>query len=333
MMKLFIVAFILLIIMSFSGRIENVPEHFKHVDQVIWVVGDLNTVIENWKDLGFQQTEFLGIVTVICQNNKKFDVKVAVANLGGAQITWIEPKTGGSVFSDFHNSYGDGAMSLVHQLNSENALRDEVNRLSDVGVKVLDKLTFSTSKGKFELTLMDTQNEGKYILGYTTVETSDKIHAGLTSVNLHNLKLNQYAFAINDSKDISQYWAKIGFPEFQINYPALGETKYHGKIVEHELIQGWQRQGDIAYEWCIPVKGPIVYADHIKMHGEGIHHLAFSVNDMDKVLREYSALGYQNSMGGTWGEKGRPGSGRYEYVELEKAGGVTMELLWNYKEN
>ncbi|HAQ19166.1 MAG TPA: hypothetical protein DCR40_08040 [Prolixibacteraceae bacterium] len=86
----------------------------------------------------------------------------------------------------------------------------------------------------------------------------------------------------------------------------------------------------MAYEWCIPVKRPIVYADHIKLHGEGIHHLAFSVNDMDKVLNDYESLGYKNSMGGTWGEKGKPGSGRYEYIELEKAGGVTMELLWNY---
>jgi hypothetical protein len=36
-------------------------------------------------------------------------------------------------------------------------------------------------------------------------------------------------------------------------------------------------------------------------------------------------------MGGTWGEKDKPGSGRYEYINLEDAGGVTMELLWNFK--
>ena len=26
----------------------------------------------------------------------------------------------------------------------------------------------------------------------------------------------------------------------------------------------------------------------------------------------------------------KPGSGRYEYIDLENAGGVTMELLWNH---
>jgi len=180
---------------------------------------------------------------------------------------------------------------------------------------------------------MDTQQRGKYVLGYIANETSDNLHVGLTVENKHNMKLNQYAFAINETEYISKFWSKIDFPEIQINHPELGETKYHGKIVDHELIQGWQRHGDIAYEWCIPVKGPIVYADHIDMHGEGIHHLAYSVENMDKILKDYESLGYKNTMGGTWGERGKPGSGRYEYVGLEDAGGMTMELLWNYKEN
>ncbi|HZK60431.1 MAG TPA: hypothetical protein VFC41_00055, partial [Anaerovoracaceae bacterium] len=102
------------------------------MDQVIWVVNDLNKVIENWKELGFQQIELLGNVTVTNQKKKKFDVKMAVANLGGAHITWIQPISGNSVFSDFHDSYGDGAMSLVHKLNSKARLQDELERLKEI---------------------------------------------------------------------------------------------------------------------------------------------------------------------------------------------------------
>jgi methylmalonyl-CoA/ethylmalonyl-CoA epimerase len=154
----------------------------------------------------------------------------------------------------------------------------------------------------------------------------------LSAENRHNLEINQYAFAINDAEAVSGYWHKIGQPEFQISYPELGNTHYYGKIVDHELIQGWQRQFDVAYEWCIPVKTPIVYDDHIKKHGEGIHHLAFTTGDMDNVMEDYRSRDYVVSMGGTWGEEGKPGSGRYEYIDLEDAGGVTMELLWNYRE-
>jgi hypothetical protein len=329
-MNYLLIAFFILSFLPIMNNKKNVPEHFKHVDQVIWVVDDLDKVVENWKELGFQQIEVLGDVTATSKKNKQFEVRMAVANLGGTHITWIEPISGNSVFSKFHADYGDGAMSLVHQLKTKSSLQKELDRLAKKRVKVLDNLSFSTPKGKLNITLMDTQKQGKYVLGYVTKETSNDLHAGLTAENKHNMKLNQYAFAINETEDISEYWSKIGFPEFQINHPELGETKYHGEIVDHALIQGWQRHGDIAYEWCIPVKGPIVYADHIDKHGEGIHHLAYSVESMDEILKDYASLGYKNTMGGTWGEKGKPGSGRYEYVGLEDAGGMTMELLWSY---
>lgn len=210
-----------LIFLPNINNVKKTPEHFKHVDQVIWVVADLDEVIERWKELGFKQIEILGNVTATTQKNKQFDVRIAVANLGGAHITWIQPISGNSVFSDFHDSYGNGAMSLVHKLNSKARLQNELERLKEIGVEVLDKLSFLTPKGKLDLTFMDTQKEGKYILGYITEETSDDIHAGLTAENRHNLKLNQYAFAINDPEDISKFWSKVGFPEFQINHPEL----------------------------------------------------------------------------------------------------------------
>ncbi len=148
--------------------------------------------------------------------------------------------------------------------------------------------------------------------------------------NRNGLVINQYAFAIHDPEPVSAFWHLAGLPEFSLVEPELGNKKYYGKRVDHSLIQGWQRHGDVAYEWCIPVKLPIVYEDHIRKHGEGIQHLAFSVKDMDEVLNDFESRGFVNSMGGTWGEEGREGSGRYEYIDLEEAGGVTMELLWNF---
>jgi len=178
--------------------------------------------------------------------------------------------------------------------------------------------------------LTDTRDQGKYYLGYTVGDDNVKIMQGLSSENLHNLRLNQYAFAIRDPGPVSVFWHMLGQPEFEINHPELGNTHYYGAIVDHDLNQGWQRHGTIAYEWCIPLKPPIVYDDHIRKHGEGIHHLAYAVDDMDKVLADYRSKGYVISMGGTWGETGKPGSGRYEYIDLENAGGLTMELLWSH---
>jgi hypothetical protein len=177
---------------------------------------------------------------------------------------------------------------------------------------------------------MKTEEDGKYTLGFTYGKSGIASAVQLRDENRHALNLNQYAFAILDPEPISQFWHMLGQPELQMNHPELGEPRYYGDTADHELVQGWQRHGSIAYEWCIPVKPPIVYEDHIRLHGEGIHHLAYSVEDMDEVLDDYRSLGYVVSMGGTWGEKGTPGSGRYEYIDLDEAGGVTLELLWNF---
>jgi len=221
-------------------------------------------------------------------------------------------------------------MSLVHRFSTRDELKNEIVRLGDLGIKILDKVSLQTRDGDLEFVLMDTYVGGKFYLGFTYGESGLKIHDALKAENRDGLKLNQYAFAIRDPEPVSAYWNHLGLPEFQINHPVLGETRYYGEIVDHELIQGWQRHGTIDYEWCIPVKPPIVYEDHIKRHGEGIHHLAFTVQDMEAVLEDFTSRGFIVSMGGTWGEKGRQGSGRYEYIDLDKAGGVTMELLWSY---
>lgn len=305
---------------------------FEQVDQVLWVVGDIGNVMHHWTELGFNQYEDLGEVDAeLLKSHKQTRLKLVKACLGGANITWIQPLEGESVFTEFHREYGDGAMGLVHRFPDLKSLKKELKRLSMIGIEVLEEVKVTLDQGTLHYFLMDTRREGKYTLAYTYGNGDINIGKGLTDENRLNLDLNQYAFAIRDAGPVSDFWEKIGQPAFEISDPVLFDTRYYGEPVDHKLIQGWQRQGTIAYEWCIPVKPPIVYEDHINRHGEGIHHLAFAVDDMDKVLNDYRAEGYVVSMGGTWGEKGQPGSGRYEYIDLEEAGGLTMELLWSYK--
>ncbi|HJZ39930.1 MAG TPA: VOC family protein [Bacteroidales bacterium] len=330
-MKYYIPVFFCLILCSFWTRKFDIPEPIKHVDQVLWVVDDLTNTMKQWANLGFNQIVDLDTVAAELKiAGKVVKLRVAKANLGGANITWIQPLEEASVFSEFHNSYGDGALSLVHRVENNSALQAELNRLSAIGLNIKEEISIKTNKGNLYYVLMDTRHEGKYYLGYTQGDQDIKMMKELSSENLHNMKINQYAFAIRNEKPVSAYWQKVGFPEFQMNHPELGNKHYYSKPVDHDLIQGWQRHGDVAYEWCIPVSNPIVYDDHIKKHGEGIHHLAFTVQDMDKVLDDYKSKGYVISMGGTWGETGKPGSGRYEYIDPENSGGLTLELLWSH---
>jgi hypothetical protein len=321
------------IMLSCKSKPISIPEHFKHVDQMLWVVSDLDIVKSHWEKLGFSQVIDLGTLDVKMHiSGKQAEIRLAKANLGGAHVNWIQPLDEKSIFAEFRQQHGDGALSLVHRLPGEKEVAAEIDRLTGLGVEVLEKIEINTRQGNLNYVLLDTGTEGKYVLGYTYGNACKKVVAKLLPDNRHAMKLNQYAFAIRDAHNVSAYWNKLGQPEFQINHPELGNTRYYGKPVGHKLIQGWQRHGTIAYEWCMPVEPPIVYEDHINKHGEGIHHLAFTVADMDKVLEDFTSLGYAVSMGGTWGEKGKPGSGRYEYIDTDAAGGLTLELLWNFQE-
>jgi methylmalonyl-CoA/ethylmalonyl-CoA epimerase len=311
---------------------DNVSGHFNHVDQIIWIVDDLDNTISKWNNLGFNQVTDPDTVTAgLTKSGTSVKIILAKGNLGGANVTWIQPLEDKSVFAEFLNTYGEGAMSIVHRMENRKALRSELRRLSGLGVKIKEEIKISTDKGELYFVLADTFEKGKYYLGYTFGDDDLKIMSGLSADNLHKMQINQYAFAIRDPGPVSQYWHLLGQPEFRLSDPVLGNTHYYGEIVDHKLIQGWQREFDVDYEWCIPVKPPIVYDDHIRKHGEGIHHLAFSVRDMDRVLQDYTAKGFVISMGGTWGDEGKPGSGRYEYIDMEDGGGLTMELLWNFE--
>jgi hypothetical protein len=324
-----------LIVVLYSGSLkaDNLPDPYTYVDQVIWVVSDVENTMVKYMELGFDQFKDLGMVEVKSWVSESVSMaRLVCANLGGAHVNWIQPLEGESVFNDFLISHGDAAMSLVHRFFEVPALKEEIGRLDELGIGILDKISIETSEGEMAFILMNTETEGKYVLGFTYADNGLQVHTALCDDNKLDLRLNQYAFAVNDPQPVSDFWKRIGLPGLEISHPELGDPMYYGEPADHELIQGWQRHGSVAYEWCIPVKPPIVYEDHIKLHGEGIHHLAFAVEDMDLVLEDFTSKGFVVSMGGTWGEKGKPGSGRYEYIDLEMAGGLTMELLWSYRE-
>ena len=332
MRKLLIIP-VLILLISFVKAPEKLPECYSHVDQMFWVATDMEQTLEAYKQLGFNQFADLEIVSIDSKNIKsKSTARLVRANLGGAQVNWIQPMTGNSVFHEFIRNQGDGAMSLVHRFASSKEMKKEIRRLKDLGVGVAEKMTITAGAAEMEYVFMSTAEKGKYTLGFVHGDQGMETFEDLVAENRNGLKLNQYAFAIEDPEPVSDFWQSLGLPELEIRHPELGDPMYYGEPADHELIQGWQRHGDISYEWCIPVKGPIVYEDHIKLHGEGIHHLAFSVADMDQVLEDYTGRDFVVSMGGTWGETGKPGSGRYEYIDLEEAGGVTMELLWSYRD-
>lgn len=89
--------------------------------------------------------------------------------------------------------------------------------------------------------------------------------------------------------------------------------------------------GLISYEWIQPPSTPPnIYEDFLKLHGEGIQHIGMSVDDLAKATAAYEKLDFPVWQAGAWGDVGKPNSGQYHYMDTDKIGGVSVELLHAY---
>ncbi len=293
---------------SQAARPFQPPEIYRSVDRVTWVLDDLDRVLAAWQKTGMVKIEQRGEAELP-------RMKVAEGFLGDVRVKWIQPLGGTNGYAEYQKKHGSGIFSLVHRAASEEAFRAEVERLRGLGVHVLQR-----EEG---LAYMDTEAEGKYVLGLSYGAETEKADAGRE-------KIVQFAFAVHELKPVSDYWAKLGLGGMAFNAGNLHDVEYWGKPIEIQQNFGWQRSRKVVYEWLSPVTSPNVFDDHMKAHGEGIHHIAMNVPDMEKAVAEWKAAGFEVASFGRWGETQKPGSGRFTYVFTEPAGGVTMELLWNY---
>lgn len=332
MKKLFIgnVIFFLM----FSSQILKAQTNpvYQEVDQILWVVKDLKSVKKGWAEIGFTEIENLKKVKLISHGLKddKGKIKAAFAHLGGAKALWIQPLSGETIFSRYLNKNGEGAVALIHKVKNEEQLHELTQQLARANIGKIATYTLQTKTGDLKYTIMDTKEKGKYYLGFVIDERiGNSSYAGK---NQQNMRFNQYAFAIEDEVPVSSFWVSAGLPELEITHGPVRDKEYFGKSADFDMKLGWQRHGTIVYEWIIPIKPPTVYADHIRMHGEGIQHFGFAVKDMDKAIDFFEQKGYKVSMSGGWGEKEKKGSGRFAYIDLSKIGGMTLELLWSFTE-
>jgi hypothetical protein len=331
----------LTLLFSFSCKELNgqlpVPDQYKKVDQAVWVVNNLSQTITGWKKLGFNQIKELDTVHAqSAKNGNSFTVLMAKANLGGAKVTCVQPLEGSSIFSDFHKTHNEGIMSLVFRFE-EAALQKETERLANLQVDILDKITFHTTAGALQYSFENTFEKGKYVLGLTSGKTDLNYFSQLSNSNQHHLTLRHYAFAIKMESlpVVADYWHRLGLAEILAdNLFNRSEKLYHGKASEFELNLAWQEHGEIPYEWIMTLKPPTIVMEHLEKHGEGLHHLGFislingAIQPPDSILADYHSKNINPAMGASFGDKGLPGSGYFRMMDTDQYGGVILELLW-----
>jgi 4-hydroxyphenylpyruvate dioxygenase-like putative hemolysin len=98
-------------------------------------------------------------------------------------------------------------------------------------------------------------------------------------------------------------------------------TVYRGKSTPARAKLAFFNFGSIAIELIEPVGGPSTWKEALDKNGEGIHHIAFHVENMETALAALNGKGFKTIQTGDFT------GGSYAYVDTTPALKTVVELL------
>jgi len=139
----------------------------------------------------------------------------------------------------------------------------------------------------------------------------------------------QIALVVKDlDKTVENYWKLFGIGPWHFytyGKPLVKKMSYHGDPAEYKMRVALSYLGPLRIELIEMVEGDTVYADFVKEHGYGIHHLGILVEDMQAAIAEAEAAGLAMTQDGSGFGVG--GDGHYAYLDTEPHIGTTIELI------
>lgn len=303
------------------------PEIYQHINHAVWLVRSLEGPLRGWKTLGLSDVSDFGKVRFQGEYRGQpvsGRARMAWGHIGNLAVDMLQPESGDTAFNAFLASHGDGIFAMVYQA-SRPEMDHEVARLQALGVPVLQRIEIATRRGPALFTFFDTEPKGKYVLGLVDWPAGAAPQTAPQTVS-------HFAFVIRQARPVSDFWEQLGFPAMPVSHATpRSDSRYHGQPLLLSFDVGWHRYGHPIFEWIIPPSEPNnCYADFLKEHGEGVHHLGMSVENLNEAIAHYKTLGYIPVQSGAWGDVGKPGSGQYSYMSTDSIGGVTVELIRGY---
>lgn len=158
----------------------------------------------------------------------------------------------------------------------------------------------------------------------------DSIASAAASALLGGGKVTQIGIVVkNIDRAARAYAGALGVPvpTWELTDPVeKAHTLYLGKPSPAQAKLAFIEMGNITLELIEPVGGPSTWRDVLEAKGEGIHHIAFEVKDMEARLADLKAKGLALIQSGDYT------GGRYAYVDGTAKLGIILELLENFPE-
>ena len=103
---------------------------------------------------------------------------------------------------------------------------------------------------------------------------------------------------------VERYWEQFGLGPWQINTLDPSNTSdmvVRGKPQTFALRAATTQIGNVQWELIEPLDEEGIYAEFLREHGEGMHHIGFGIDDYDAANAFFREKGMEVLLGGTWG--------------------------------
>jgi methylmalonyl-CoA/ethylmalonyl-CoA epimerase len=134
--------------------------------------------------------------------------------------------------------------------------------------------------------------------------------------------LIQVGVVVRDMDKAVKRLESLGIGPFRpMNLPPLkGKALFHGKPTDAKVKGLQAKMENIEIELIQPLEGKSPHKQFLDSKGEGIHHIAFLVDDLDKEEANFTKQGVNVLHSGKWQ------GGGFVYLDFG-VGGIVVELM------
>jgi methylmalonyl-CoA/ethylmalonyl-CoA epimerase len=134
--------------------------------------------------------------------------------------------------------------------------------------------------------------------------------------------IDQVSYVVEDlERALPRYEALFG--PFRVGESALSDCTIRGVQADCRLKLAVNDSGPLEIELIQVLEGETSHSEHLREHGEGLHHVRFRVQDLDARLEELSREGFETVFYKRFGP-----TVAFAYLETPvEMGGSVIELL------
>jgi catechol 2,3-dioxygenase-like lactoylglutathione lyase family enzyme len=256
-----------------------------------------------------------------------FGIKIAFAQVGSFELELMTTIEGRTDYDDFLEKHGEGANHLQYWVDSVDVMDAHVKSLTENGFPSLTYARYGDNGGFAYMdtiralgTVWEPVKMADHFVGpvkrLPNVPTIEKLPVvQVKEVSMVSIVIKNLEGAINN------YTKILGIAPWEVETLSTSSVQryvYRGGHACFAKKTGRATGGAIDIELVEPLSGTSSFHDFMTRHGQGIHHLEFIVEDIERTTDLMKKKGVEKIM------SGQDTRGHFAYYDTEEP----LKIIW-----